>query len=214
MSKPIKNLIASEYTNRFKDVSGAVVVEIRGLDSKATTSMRNSLRSKGIRITVVKNALARRTFKGGPLASLEKALKGPSAILTGPESAVLVAREIVKAAEAEKKTPAGIPYTKFKLGVPKESISGEQRVATTPSVVAKYKKLGLQVAVEKGAGVAADISDKQYADAGAEILPKEICYQVRHDFQGATPHDGGDRDVQGWGNNLLDVVPSAEQEPR
>lgn len=103
MSKPIKNLIASEYTSRFEGVSGAVVVEIRGLDAGATTSMRNSLRSKGIRVTVVKNALARRTFKGGPLASLEKALKGPSAILTGPESAVLVAREIVKAAQAEKK---------------------------------------------------------------------------------------------------------------
>ncbi len=103
MSKPVKNLIASEYTSRFKDVTGAVVVEIRGLDAKATTSMRNTLRSKGIRITVVKNALARRTFKGGPLGTLEKALKGPSAILTGPESAVLVAREIVKAAEAEKK---------------------------------------------------------------------------------------------------------------
>jgi large subunit ribosomal protein L10 len=103
MSKPVKNLIASEYTNRFKDVTGAVVVEIRGLDSKATTSMRSNLRSKGIRVTVVKNALARRTFKGGPLAGLEKSLKGPSALLTGAESAVIVAREIVKAAEAEKK---------------------------------------------------------------------------------------------------------------
>jgi len=103
MSKPIKNLISSEYESRFKGVTGAVVVEIRGLDAKATTSMRTSLRSKGIRVTVVKNALARRTFKTGPLASLEKALKGPSALLTGPESAVLVAREIVKAAETEKK---------------------------------------------------------------------------------------------------------------
>lgn len=103
MSKPVKDMIAAEYGNRFKGVSGAVVVEIRGLDAKATTSMRTTLRSKGIRVTVVKNALARRSFKGGPLAALEKALKGPSALLTGPESAVLVAREIVKAAEAEKK---------------------------------------------------------------------------------------------------------------
>ena len=103
MSKPVKNLIASEYDNRFKGVTGAVVVEIRGLDAKATTSMRNSLRTKGIRVTVVKNALARRTFKGGPLGALEKALKGPSAMLTGAENAVLVAREIVKIAEAEKK---------------------------------------------------------------------------------------------------------------
>jgi large subunit ribosomal protein L10 len=103
MSKPVKNLIASEYQNRFKDVTGAVVVEIRGLDAKATTNMRSSLRAKGMKVTIVKNALARRTFKGGPLASLEKALKGPSALITGAESAVIVAREIVKAAETEKK---------------------------------------------------------------------------------------------------------------
>ena len=103
MSKPVKDMIASEYGRRFEGVTGAVVVEIRGLDAKATTSMRGTLRSKGIKVTVVKNALARRTFKGGPLAALEKALKGPSAMLTGQESAVLVAREIVKLAEAEKK---------------------------------------------------------------------------------------------------------------
>jgi large subunit ribosomal protein L10 len=103
MSKPVKDMIASEYTRRFEGVTGAVVVEIRGLDAKATTSMRGSLHTKGIKVTIVKNALARRTFKGGPLASLEKALKGPSALLTGAENAIIVAREIVKAAEAEKK---------------------------------------------------------------------------------------------------------------
>jgi large subunit ribosomal protein L10 len=103
MSTPVKDMIASEYGRRFEGVTGAVVVEIRGLDAKATTTMRNSLRSKGIRVTIVKNALARRTFKGGPLASLEKALKGPSAMLTGAENAIIVARAIVKAAEAEKK---------------------------------------------------------------------------------------------------------------
>ena len=103
MSKPIKNLIASEYENRFQGVTGAVVVELRGLDARATTTMRNSLRSKGIRMTVVRNALARRTFKGGPLSALETALKGPSAIITGPESVVLVAREVLKSVETEKK---------------------------------------------------------------------------------------------------------------
>jgi large subunit ribosomal protein L10 len=103
MSKPVKDMIASEYTRRFEGVTGAVVVEIRGLDAKATMSMRGSLLEKGIKVTIVKNALARRTFKGGPLASLEKALKGPSAMLTGAENAIIVARAIVKAAEAEKK---------------------------------------------------------------------------------------------------------------
>jgi large subunit ribosomal protein L10 len=103
MSKPVKDMIASEYGRRFEGVTGAVVVVFRGLDGQATTNMRGKLREKGIRVTIVKNALARRSFRGGPLGSLETALKGPSALLTGMESAVLVAREIVKVAKAEKK---------------------------------------------------------------------------------------------------------------
>jgi hypothetical protein len=81
-----------------------------------------------------------------------------------------------KEAEAQK-PPAGKPYTAFKLGVPKESFSGERRVATTPQVVAKYAKLGLNVCVEKGAGEGADISDKQYVAAGATILSREEVFK-------------------------------------
>ena len=103
MSKPIKDMIASEYDRRFVGVTGAVVVEIRGLDAKAVTTMRGTLATKGIKLTVVKNALARRSFKGGPLASLDKALKGPSALLTGVENSILVARAIVTVAKDEKK---------------------------------------------------------------------------------------------------------------
>lgn len=103
MSKPIKDMIASEYDRRFVGVTGAVVVEIRGLDAKAVTTMRGTLATKGIKLTVVKNALARRSFKGGPLASLDKALKGPSALLTGGENSILVARAIVTVAKDEKK---------------------------------------------------------------------------------------------------------------
>lgn len=103
MSKPVKDMISTEYGRRFDGVTGAVVVEIRGLDAKATTSMRGTLSGKGIKVTVVKNALARRVFRGGPLAALERALKGPSALVTGAESVVDVAREIVKIVETEKK---------------------------------------------------------------------------------------------------------------
>jgi len=103
MSKTIKDMIVREYKKRFTGVEGAVLVELRGMAGTDNTGLRLKMHAKQVRVTVVKNALARSTFKGGPLSALEKALKGPSALLTGPESAVLVAREIVKAAEAEKK---------------------------------------------------------------------------------------------------------------
>jgi NAD(P) transhydrogenase subunit alpha len=59
----------------------------------------------------------------------------------------------------------------MKLAVPKETASGETRVAATPESVKKFKSLGLDVAIETGAGAAAHIADADYATAGASIAP-------------------------------------------
>ena len=56
------------------------------------------------------------------------------------------------------------------IGVPREIFSGEKRVATVPDVVTKLIKLGFAVAVESGAGDAANISDDAYRAAGASII--------------------------------------------
>ena len=56
------------------------------------------------------------------------------------------------------------------IGVPREIFSGEKRVATVPDVVTKLIKLGFTVAVESGAGDAANISDDAYRAAGASII--------------------------------------------
>lgn len=56
------------------------------------------------------------------------------------------------------------------VGVPTESISGENRVAQTPETVKQLVDMGLKVQVHKGAGVAAGYPDKDYQDAGASIV--------------------------------------------
>jgi len=56
------------------------------------------------------------------------------------------------------------------IGVPKETAAGEKRVATVPEVVEKLIKLGFKVAVESGAGDAANCSDETYRAAGAQIV--------------------------------------------
>ena len=58
----------------------------------------------------------------------------------------------------------------MKIGVPKEIHEGERRVATTPDVVTQLRKLGFDVAVEAGAGAAANYSDEAYEAAGCEIV--------------------------------------------
>jgi NAD(P) transhydrogenase subunit alpha len=56
------------------------------------------------------------------------------------------------------------------IGVPREIAAGEKRVATVPDVVEKLIKLGFTVAVESGAGDAANFSDDTYRAAGATII--------------------------------------------
>jgi len=56
------------------------------------------------------------------------------------------------------------------IGVPRETAAGEKRVATVPEVVQKLIKLGFKVAVQSGAGDAANFSDEAYRAAGAEIV--------------------------------------------
>jgi H+-translocating NAD(P) transhydrogenase subunit alpha len=58
----------------------------------------------------------------------------------------------------------------MRIGVPKETADGEKRVATVPDVVGKLVKLGFGVAVQSGAGAAANFSDDSYREAGAEVL--------------------------------------------
>src|SRR5437660_10108821 len=55
-------------------------------------------------------------------------------------------------------------------GVPRETAPGEKRVATVPEVVERLAKLGFRVAVQTGAGDAANFADDTYRAAGAEIV--------------------------------------------
>ncbi len=54
------------------------------------------------------------------------------------------------------------------IGIPRESLPGETRVAATPQTVGQLIKLGYSVVVEHDAGAAASFADAAYAEAGAE----------------------------------------------
>ncbi|MDN5929826.1 MAG: Re/Si-specific NAD(P)(+) transhydrogenase subunit alpha [Pseudonocardia sp.] len=55
------------------------------------------------------------------------------------------------------------------VGVPRESGTGERRVALVPKIVEKLATLGVEVVVESGAGLGALIPDDLYVAAGATI---------------------------------------------
>lgn len=55
------------------------------------------------------------------------------------------------------------------VGVCKETQENEKRVALTPEGAKKLISLGLDVTIEKGAGVASSYTDEEYKEAGASI---------------------------------------------
>jgi H+-translocating NAD(P) transhydrogenase subunit alpha len=57
----------------------------------------------------------------------------------------------------------------MKIGVPKETVAGERRVALVPEVVRKLAASSAEVIVERGAGEGALIPDDQFDQAGATV---------------------------------------------
>lgn len=82
------------------------------------------------------------------------------------------------------------------IAVVKETFPGERRVALVPASIAALKKLGGEVRVEAGAGVAAGFTDDSYRTAGAEIVAErralfeaaDVVLQVR--TLGTNPDEG------------------------
>jgi H+-translocating NAD(P) transhydrogenase subunit alpha len=59
----------------------------------------------------------------------------------------------------------------MQIGIPRESLAGETRVAATPATVEQLKKLGFEVAIEAGAGQLASFDDAAFEAAGASVVP-------------------------------------------
>ena len=58
----------------------------------------------------------------------------------------------------------------MKIGAPKETFEGENRVAMTPESALQLQKLGHDCVIETKAGEKAGFSDKAYTDAGVEVV--------------------------------------------
>jgi len=65
----------------------------------------------------------------------------------------------------------------MKIGVIKEIKDNEKRVAITPGIISKIKKLGFDVLVEKDLGLQANIYNEQYVERGANVCSKEEIYK-------------------------------------
>ncbi|MFA0084714.1 NAD(P) transhydrogenase subunit alpha [Vibrio sp. 10N.286.49.C2] len=77
----------------------------------------------------------------------------------------------------------------MQIGVPKEILAGETRVAATPKSVEQLLKLGFEVSVETQAGSLASFDDTAYIDAGAKIVTTEEVWNSELIFKVNAPTD-------------------------
>ena len=69
-------------------------------------------------------------------------------------------------------------FQKLTIGIPKETSFQENRISLSPDSVSLLTHNGHKIIIENNAGDGANFSDKEYSDAGAEIVfSKEEVYE-------------------------------------
>ena len=63
------------------------------------------------------------------------------------------------------------------IGIPKESLTGENRVSASPSSIKELIKLGFTVQIQKGAGTKASFTDDEFIASGATAVTKNACWK-------------------------------------
>src|SRR4051812_37206466 len=103
MSKKVKNLITRELGEKFKGVESVAVINPRGINATKNNGIRRRLREKNLRMTVVKNTLAKRAAGDGKLKGFDKLLDGPSAVIYGEASIATIARLLLDEKKLDEK---------------------------------------------------------------------------------------------------------------
>ena len=147
MSKYVKNLIASELSQRLEGVEEAVFVNVIGLDANQSVGLRKDFREKNIKLLVVKNSLAKRATEGTPLATALQSTEGSLAIMWGADNIVTLAKEAMRL-DADKNMEA----FKTRGGVMDEEPLSAERVKEISKWPSREEQLSILVGQLLGPG--------------------------------------------------------------
>ena len=111
MDRTTKESFVSDLRDRIKKAPVVYLTDYTGLDVKAMTALRRSIRATGAEYLVVKNRLAKRAFAETELPDVTESLQGPTGVILGYEDAVAPAKALSDFAKDHDKKPV------FKLGI-------------------------------------------------------------------------------------------------
>lgn len=105
----------------------------------------------------------------------------------------------------------------MQIGVPKETLAGERRVAATPKTVEQLLKLGFDVSVESQAGVLASFDDAAFESAGATVVSRDNVWKsdliLKVNAPQVDPESGVDEfDLIKEGASLISFIWPAQNE--
>ena len=111
MSKFVKDLLCSELEKRIvnEKVTDFIVISTQNVNGVENNVMRGALKSKGIKLLVVKNALMKRTLTKLKMESAASLFVGPCVVAYGGDSIVATAKELdSKGAAGLSKMPSRV----------------------------------------------------------------------------------------------------------
>jgi ribosomal protein L10 len=178
MSKPVKKLIRDELIKRFDGVTQLAIVGFTGVDANTTNTIRARLAGKDIRVSVVKNALAKQAFRELGIDIVGQLLDGPCAVAYGADSVVTVVRELL---DISKETPNLVVKAAFMEG----DLFTQDKIEALSKYPTRQEAIGqaLSCVLSAGANLAACIIGPAGQIAG---ILKSIEDKAGKDAEGAS----------------------------
>ncbi len=102
MPNVVNRLVVQELTREIGGAEGMLFVSFGGLTVKETEALRGKLAVKGVRLRMVRNALARRVLKERGLEMSDESIAGNTAVAYGAAEAAIVAAKILTEPEVKK----------------------------------------------------------------------------------------------------------------
>ena len=103
MSKYVKELMMDQLSTELDGDKSVLILDLKGLDAVSEYQFRKDLRTKKIKMRVLRNTLARRVFTDMGIGGLSQYLKGPSVAVWGGAGVAELAKEIFTQVKKLKK---------------------------------------------------------------------------------------------------------------